>query len=145
MIETGKAKLDPTVGSESQKTRPCAEISPDDMNAHLRTVIVARGLAAQGGQLVMRAAASPAHAAPHAGNLLATKEACSCRGVISMTIALPTGLQRRSGARRVGSDRDLARPFAQRVLIHLFACAMARNSLPPGAAASKAADVVDNE
>ena len=35
------AQLDPTVGSEIQKTRPCVVISPGDMNAHLRTVIVA--------------------------------------------------------------------------------------------------------
>jgi mRNA interferase MazF len=35
------AQLDPTVGSEIQKTRPCIVISPDEMNAHLRTVIVA--------------------------------------------------------------------------------------------------------
>ena len=35
------AQLDPTVGSEIQRTRPCVVISPDDMNAHLRTVIVA--------------------------------------------------------------------------------------------------------
>ena len=35
------AQLDPTVGSEIQKTRPCVVISPLDMNAHLHTVIVA--------------------------------------------------------------------------------------------------------
>ena len=35
------AQLDPTLGSEMKKTRPCVVISPDDMNAHLRTVIVA--------------------------------------------------------------------------------------------------------
>jgi mRNA interferase MazF len=35
------AQLDPTVGGEIQKTRPCVVISPDDMNAHLRAVIVA--------------------------------------------------------------------------------------------------------
>ena len=35
------AQLDPTVGSEIQKTRPCVVISPKEMNAHLRTVIVA--------------------------------------------------------------------------------------------------------
>lgn len=35
------AQLDPTVGSEIQKTHPCVVISPDDMNAHLHTVIVA--------------------------------------------------------------------------------------------------------
>jgi mRNA interferase MazF len=35
------AQLDPTAGSEIQKTRPCVVISPDEMNAHLRTVIVA--------------------------------------------------------------------------------------------------------
>ncbi len=33
--------LDPTVGSEIQKTRPCLIISPDEMNNHIRTVIVA--------------------------------------------------------------------------------------------------------
>ena len=35
------AQLDPTVGSEIRKTRPCVVVSPDEMNAHLRTVIVA--------------------------------------------------------------------------------------------------------
>jgi mRNA interferase MazF len=35
------AQLDPTVGSEIRKTRPCVVISTDEMNAHLRTVIVA--------------------------------------------------------------------------------------------------------
>jgi mRNA interferase MazF len=35
------AQLDPTVGREIRKTRPCVVISPTDMNAHLRTVIVA--------------------------------------------------------------------------------------------------------
>lgn len=33
--------LDPTVGSEIQKTRPCLVISPDEMNRHIRTVIIA--------------------------------------------------------------------------------------------------------
>jgi mRNA interferase MazF len=35
------AQLDPTVGSEIRKTRPCVLVSPDELNAHLRTVIVA--------------------------------------------------------------------------------------------------------
>ena len=35
------AQLDLTMGSEIQKTRLCVVISPNDMNAHLRTVIVA--------------------------------------------------------------------------------------------------------
>ena len=35
------AQLDPTVGSAIRKTRPCVVVSPDEMNAHLRTVIVA--------------------------------------------------------------------------------------------------------
>ena len=34
-------QLDPTVGSEIRKTRPCTIISPDEMNRHLRTVVVA--------------------------------------------------------------------------------------------------------
>jgi len=33
--------LDPTIGSEIQKARPCLIISPDEMNRHIRTVIVA--------------------------------------------------------------------------------------------------------
>lgn len=35
------AQLEPTVGSEIRKTRPCVVVSPVEMNAHLRTVIVA--------------------------------------------------------------------------------------------------------
>jgi mRNA interferase MazF len=34
-------ELDPTRGSEIRKTRPCLVISPDELNHHLRTVIVA--------------------------------------------------------------------------------------------------------
>ncbi len=33
--------LDPTIGSEIQKSRPCLVISPDEMNRPLRTVIIA--------------------------------------------------------------------------------------------------------
>ena len=33
--------LDPTLGAEIKKTRPCLVISPDEMNRHIRTVIVA--------------------------------------------------------------------------------------------------------
>jgi mRNA interferase MazF len=33
--------LDPTVGTEIQKTRPCLIISPDEMNQYIRTVIIA--------------------------------------------------------------------------------------------------------
>ena len=33
--------LDPTVGSEVSKTRPCVILSPDEMNQFLRTIIVA--------------------------------------------------------------------------------------------------------
>ncbi len=43
-MKTGEvwlAQLDPTVGSEIKKTRPCVVVSPDEMNLHLRTVIVA--------------------------------------------------------------------------------------------------------
>jgi mRNA interferase MazF len=35
------AELDPTRGSEIRKTRPCVVVSPDELNAHLRTVIIA--------------------------------------------------------------------------------------------------------
>ena len=33
--------LDPAQGVEIQKTRPCLVVSPDEMNQHLRTVIIA--------------------------------------------------------------------------------------------------------
>ena len=33
--------LDPTVGSEIKKTRPCVIISPDEMNKYLDTVVIA--------------------------------------------------------------------------------------------------------
>ena len=33
--------LDPTIGSEIRKTRPALIVSPDDMNAHIATVIIA--------------------------------------------------------------------------------------------------------
>ncbi|MDP2078636.1 MAG: type II toxin-antitoxin system PemK/MazF family toxin [Sulfuricurvum sp.] len=33
--------LDPTVGSEIQKTRPCVIISPDEMNQSIRTLLIA--------------------------------------------------------------------------------------------------------
>lgn len=33
--------LDPTLGSEIRKTRPCLIISPDELNDHLRTIVVA--------------------------------------------------------------------------------------------------------
>jgi mRNA interferase MazF len=33
--------LDPTVGSEIQNARPCLILSPDEMNRHIRTVIIA--------------------------------------------------------------------------------------------------------
>ena len=33
--------LNPTVGSEIQKTRPCVIISPDEMNKYLQTIVVA--------------------------------------------------------------------------------------------------------
>jgi len=35
------ANLDPTVGVEIRKTRPCAIVSPDEMNQNLKTAIVA--------------------------------------------------------------------------------------------------------
>ena len=33
--------LDPTIGSEMTKTRPCVIISPDEMNKYLQTVVIA--------------------------------------------------------------------------------------------------------
>ena len=44
MVRRGEiwlAALDPTVGSEIQKTRPCVIVSPSEMHDYLRTVIVA--------------------------------------------------------------------------------------------------------
>jgi mRNA interferase MazF len=33
--------LDPTIGSEAKKTRPCLIISPNEMNKYLQTIIIA--------------------------------------------------------------------------------------------------------
>ena len=33
--------LDPTVGSEIQKTRPCVIVSPNEMNKYLNTIVIA--------------------------------------------------------------------------------------------------------
>ena len=40
-FEVYLVNLDPTIGREIRKTRPCAVISPDEMNRHVETVIVA--------------------------------------------------------------------------------------------------------
>jgi mRNA interferase MazF len=40
-FEVHIVSLDPTVGSELRKTRPCLVVSPDEMNHAIRTVIVA--------------------------------------------------------------------------------------------------------
>jgi mRNA interferase MazF len=44
MVKRGEvwlAALDPTIGGEIQKMRPCVIISPDELNLHLRTIIAA--------------------------------------------------------------------------------------------------------
>ena len=33
--------LDPTIGSEIKKTRPCVIVSPDEMNKYLQTIVIA--------------------------------------------------------------------------------------------------------
>ncbi len=40
-FEVYLVNLDPTMGSEIRKTRPCLIISPDEMNRYIATVIVA--------------------------------------------------------------------------------------------------------
>ena len=40
-FEVHLVSLDPTVGHEIKKTRPCVVVSPDEMNLHIATVIVA--------------------------------------------------------------------------------------------------------
>ena len=40
-FEVHLINLDPTVGSEIRKTRPCLVVSPDEINHNVRTVIVA--------------------------------------------------------------------------------------------------------
>jgi mRNA interferase MazF len=44
MVSRGEVylvNLDPSVGSEVKKTRPCLIISPDEMNQYIRTIIIA--------------------------------------------------------------------------------------------------------
>lgn len=40
-FEVYLVNLDPTVGSEIKKTRPCLIVSPDEMNRYISTVIIA--------------------------------------------------------------------------------------------------------
>src|SRR5436309_662505 len=40
-FEVYLVSLDPTVGSEIKKTRPCLVVSPDELNRHIRTLLVA--------------------------------------------------------------------------------------------------------
>jgi len=40
-FEVYLVNLDPTVGSEICKSRPCVIVSPDEMNRYVRTVVVA--------------------------------------------------------------------------------------------------------
>ncbi len=40
-FEVSLVNLDPTRGSENRQTRPCAVVSPDEMNRHIRTVTIA--------------------------------------------------------------------------------------------------------
>ncbi len=39
-FEVHLVSLDPALGSAIKKTRPCLVISPDEMNHHIRTVVV---------------------------------------------------------------------------------------------------------
>lgn len=44
MVKRGEVylvNLDPTIGSEVQKTRPCLIVSPDEMNQYIKTIIIA--------------------------------------------------------------------------------------------------------
>ncbi len=40
-FEVFQAALDPTLGREIRKTRPCTVVSPDEMNRHIGTVTIA--------------------------------------------------------------------------------------------------------
>ncbi len=40
-FEVHLVNLDPTIGREIKKTRPCLIVSPNEMNAHIDTVIIA--------------------------------------------------------------------------------------------------------
>ncbi len=40
-FDVGLVRLDPALGTEIRQARPCAVISPDEMNHALRTVVVA--------------------------------------------------------------------------------------------------------
>jgi len=40
-FEVYYVNLDPTIGSEIKKTRPCVIISPNEMNKYLQTIVIA--------------------------------------------------------------------------------------------------------
>jgi mRNA interferase MazF len=52
-FEVYLVNLDPTVGSEIKKTRPCLVVSPDEMNRYLATIIIAP-MTAKGSRYPMR-------------------------------------------------------------------------------------------
>ena len=39
--EIALVNLDPTIGSEIRKTRPCVVVSPNEMNKYLQTIVIA--------------------------------------------------------------------------------------------------------
>jgi mRNA interferase MazF len=45
--------LDPTIGHEIRKTRPCVIISPNEMNRHLGTILIAPLTSTQKGEVVL--------------------------------------------------------------------------------------------
>jgi len=70
-------RLDPTLGSEIRKTRPCLVVSPDELNLHLRTVIVAP--MTTGGQAI--------HGGSRAGFSIVLGSSHSIRSVLSIVSA----------------------------------------------------------
>jgi mRNA interferase MazF len=94
--------LDPTVGSEIQKTRPCAVISPDEMNRHIRTVIVA--------PMTTQRKAYP------------TRESCRFKGKMGQVVLdQPRTVDTQRLARKLGTLGPDARTEVLRVLAEMFA------------------------
>jgi mRNA interferase MazF len=54
-FEVFLVSLDPTIGSEMKKARPCVVVSPDEMNRYIQTIVIAP-LTSRGGDYPTRIA-----------------------------------------------------------------------------------------
>ena len=103
-----RVNLDPTIGHEIKKTRPCVIISPDEMNACLGTVIVAP-------------MTSTARAIPTRVKICATPENGLANDSYIVLDQIKTGDKRRLAGRTIGRLTDGEAAEVSDILCQMFA------------------------